>query len=237
MRLRIRAVTEIGCVRENNEDRILLGHELFREGVHEGVVEVTDHTHYVTAIADGMGGHQAGEIAAEMVLLLLGKKVDSLGPGLSGRELEDEFRDWAQKTHSQLLEEGEKDPKNKGMGTTLAAALLYERRVYYMSAGDSRIYRLRNGIMAPINDEHALESGALLNSFGGGRAVFLEFGEIRLFEGDMLLLCSDGLTRMLSEEEIEALLSSKSQSVDGLVAQALARGGYDNISAICVQVG
>jgi protein phosphatase len=91
--------------------------------------------------------------------------------------------------------------------------------------------------MASINEEHALQSGALLNSFGGGRTVFLEFGEIRVFEGDILLLCSDGLTRMLREEEVESLLSSGHHSLESLVARAVERGGYDNISAICVHVG
>jgi protein phosphatase len=237
MRLQIRALTEKGCVREQNEDRVLLGTELLREGLREVEVELAEDSRYVMGIADGMGGHQAGEVAAEMLLLLLSDRVGSLRPGLSGSELEQEMREWAQTAHLRLLEEGEKDPQKRGMGTTLAGVLLYEGRIYYMSAGDSRIYRLRNSVMAPINEEHALESGALLNSFGGGRTVFLEFGEIRVFEDDILLLCSDGLTRMLSEEEIESLLSSDPHSLESLVARAVERGGYDNISAICVHVG
>jgi len=237
MGLQIRAVTDKGCVREQNEDRVLLGTELLQEGLREVEVELAEDSRYVMGIADGMGGHQAGEVAAEMVLLLLSDRVRSLRPGLSGSELEQEMREWAQMAHLRLLEEGEKDPQKRGMGTTLAAVLLYEGRIYYMSAGDSRIYRLRSGVMAPINEEHALQSGALLNSFGGGRTVFLEFGEIRVFESDILLLCSDGLTRMLSEEEVESLLSSGPHSLESLVARAVERGGYDNISAICVHVG
>jgi serine/threonine protein phosphatase PrpC len=237
MRLQIRALTEKGCVREQNEDRVLLGTELLREGLREVEVELAEDSRYVMGIADGMGGHQAGEIAAEMLLLMLSDKVRSLRPGLSAGELEQGMREWAQTAHLRLLEEGEKDLQKKGMGTTLAGVLLYEGRIYYMSAGDSRIYRLRSGVMAPINEEHALQSGALLNSFGGGRTVFLEFGEIRVFEGDILLLCSDGLTRMLSEEEIESLLSSGPHSLESLVARAVERGGYDNISVICVHVG
>jgi serine/threonine protein phosphatase PrpC len=237
MRLQIRAITDKGRVREQNEDRVLLGTELLREGLREVEVELAEDSRYVMGIADGMGGHQAGEVAAEMLLLLLSDRVRSLRPGLSGSELEQEMREWAQTAHLRLLEEGEKDPQKRGMGTTLAGVLLYEGRIYYMSAGDSRIYRLRSGVMAPINEEHALQSGALLNSFGGGRTVFLEFGEIRVFEGDILLLCSDGLTRMLSEEEIESLLSSGPHSLESLVARTVERGGYDNISAICVHVG
>jgi len=237
MLVQIRALTEKGCVREHNEDRVLIGTTVLREGLHEETLELAGDTRYVIAIADGMGGHQAGEVAAEMVLLMLSDKVYSLRPGLSAGELEQEMGEWAQTAHLRLLEEGEKDPQKRGMGTTLAGVLLYEGRIYYVSAGDSRIYRLRGGVMTPVNEEHALESGVLLNSVGGGPTVFLEFGEIRVFEGDILLLCSDGLTRMLSEEEIESLLSFDPHSLERLVSRAVERGGYDNISAICVHVG
>jgi serine/threonine protein phosphatase PrpC len=214
---------------------VLLGSELLQEGLREVEVELVKDTCYVIGIADGMGGHQAGEVAAEMLLLMLSDRVRSLRPGLSAIELEQEMREWAQRAHLRLLEKGEKDPQKRGMGTTLVGVLLCEGGVYYMSAGDSRIYRLRNGVMAPINEEHALGSGVLLNSFGG-RTVFLEFGEIRVFEGDMLLLCSDGLTRMMSGEEIESLLSSGPHSLESLVARAVEYGAYDNISAICVHL-
>jgi len=234
MRLEIRAHTDKGRVRDQNEDRVLLGNEVLREGFLQETLELGEGARFVVGIADGMGGHQAGEVAAEMLLIMLREKVSSLSSGLSPTELEREMRAWAEAAHLQLLEEGKKDPEKVGMGTTLAAVLVYEGQTYYMSAGDSRIYRLRGGLLAPINEEHALESGALLNSFGGGRTVFLEFGGIRVFEGDILLLCSDGLTRMLGEEEIESLLGTHPQSVEVLVTTALERGGYDNISAMLV---
>ncbi len=130
---------------------------------------------YLIALADGMGGHNAGEIAAEMVLKLMAREVYTVPAGLSEAALVEQIRSWAQKVHAQILEESQRNPDWAGMGTTLVAVLFYGGRAWYFSAGDSRLYRLRDGCLAQVSQDHSVKavtgvpSHRLLNSFGGGR--------------------------------------------------------------------
>lgn len=244
MKIDVHAVTDRGCLREHNEDRVLIGSELVRESVRKQIsIRVEEAASYVVAIADGMGGHQAGEVAAETVLDLLAQRVKCLLPGLSSHELERELKQWAVDTHRCLLEEGERDVSKRGMGTTLVGVLFYEGAAYCLSAGDSRLYRFRDGLLVRLTEDHSLEefsggqSRALLNSFGAGATVFLDFRRVRVLEGDTLLLCSDGLTTMLSDEEVEEIVRTCSDPLDELIMRAKHRGGHDNISIVLIGIG
>lgn len=242
MELYIAAVTDRGCLRKHNEDRILVGSDLLKDGTKKfPTVRLEKGSSYIVAIADGMGGHQAGEVAAEMVLELLSQKVLSLPFGLTTEEMENQLNQWALKTHSRLLEEEERDPAKSGMGTTLVALLFYDDAVYYLNVGDSRLYRFRNGFLVRMSEDHSLAaitgepSSVLLNSFGASKAVFLEFGPMKFVEGDILLLCSDGLTSMLSEEEIENILRNHPEPLEEFLTRAKDRGGHDNISIVLIK--
>lgn len=247
MELKIKAVTDTGHAREHNEDRILVGDEILREGSRDITVNLRDKSIYLVAIADGMGGHNAGEVASETVLELMRERIKSLKLELTETELAKKIEEWAQEIHSRILEEGNRLPERKGMGTTLVAALFYGNFAYYLNVGDSRLYRLRDGYLVQVSKDHSLReltgngnipSNVILNSFGGGDKVFIDFAPVskRLFDGDMLLLCSDGLSDMLLDEEIEKFLNTCDDPLFALLSEANSRGGKDNISVVLIQI-
>lgn len=243
MELRITALTNTG-LRERNEDRILLGEEILTEGRKDLSILLKEETCYLIALADGMGGHNAGEIAAEMVLKLMAREVHTVPLGLSESALVEQIRSGAQKAHAQILEESQRNPSWAGMGTTLVAVLFYGGLAWYFSAGDSRLYRLRDGCLVQVSQDHSIKavtgapSHGLLNSFGGGKKVFVvDVARVKVLDGDVLLLCSDGLTDMVTDEEIEEILNTAEDPAEELVRSALERGGQDNISVVTIHVG
>ncbi len=248
MKLKILAISDKGCVREHNEDMVLIGDNIFRDDRKELIVDLKDKPIFFVAIADGMGGHNAGEIASELVLTEMAKRIRTIEEGLSEKELADKFSIWAKEIHSFILEEGNKDDNKKGMGSTLVGILFYEGRVYYINVGDSRLYRLRRGNLIQISKDHSLQavirseevpSNIILNSFGGGKGIFIDFypaGGVVLND-DILLLCSDGLSDMLTDDEIESILNNEKENViDKLLEEAKKKGGEDNISIVLIHI-
>ncbi|MBM4388169.1 MAG: Stp1/IreP family PP2C-type Ser/Thr phosphatase [Deltaproteobacteria bacterium] len=146
----------------------------------------------------------------------------------------------------------------RGMGTTLVGALFYNYNLFITHVGDSRLYRLRNGRLSQLTYDHSLvneyiRQGLLTNSeardfphknvimkaIGLKNIVEVEYRRKKLKEGDMYLLCSDGLTDMLPDEEIEKILKSEKtpgKAADRFVAAANEKGGYDNISVIVLKI-
>lgn len=248
MRLSISAVCDRGCVRERNEDMVLVNEESFQDGKLETTVDIfPGHRPFVCAVADGMGGHNAGEVASDIALTMLLGSVESLDAGLVQDELAARFRARAEEIHARLIEEGRADPARQGMGTTVVGVLLYEERAFYMTAGDSRLYRFRGGNLMQMSRDHSLRevshdsdapSNIIVNSLGGGTKMFLDFESVgsRVLDGDVFLLCSDGLTGMVPDAVIEEMLSAGA-SAAALVDAAKARGGDDNVSVVLVQVG
>ena len=247
MELKITVGTETGRVRGHNEDAILLGHHIIREGTKDITVKLENSPGYLVAIADGMGGHNAGEVASVMVLELMRDKMKSLCRRLTENELAQEIEERAQEIQSCILEEGCRFPERKGMGTTLVGVLFYNSLAYYINAGDSRLYRFRDGCLAQITRDHSLRevtgddaipSNIIVNSFGGSDGVFIDFGPVskKLFGGDILLLCSDGLSDMLPGDAIERIMTNCEDPLSMLLEEANNRGGTDNISAVLVQI-
>ncbi|MEO0166846.1 MAG: protein phosphatase 2C domain-containing protein [candidate division WOR-3 bacterium] len=248
MKLKISAISDKGCVREHNEDMVLIGDDIFRDDKRDLVLDLKDKQKFFVAVADGMGGHNAGEVASELVLRKIVEKVQAIEEGLTEKDLADRFSIWAKEIHSFILEEGNKDINKKGMGSTLIGVLFYGENVYYINVGDSRLYRLRRGNLAQISKDHSLQeamgskeapSNIILNSFGGGERIFIDFhpaGGV-ILNGDILLLCSDGLSDMLSDDEIEGILNNeKDNAVDRLLDEAKRKGGEDNISIILIYI-
>jgi len=247
MDLRIKAITDEGRVREHNEDSILIGDRILRQGSIEVAVSLTTIQAYSVAVADGMGGHNAGEVASQMILERLREVVSSLETGLNKEELAKKFEAWARVTHACILGEGNRDPNKRGMGTTLVGVLFYGDRAYYINIGDSRLYRLRDGYLVQITRDHSLRevtgdksipSNVILNSFGAGGEIFIDFAPVgtRLLDGDNLLLCSDGLWDMLPDGEIEEILKTDNDPVATLLNKANDKGGMDNISIVLIQI-
>ena len=244
-RLEIAAVTHRGQVRTHNEDSIAAdAHARF------------------AVLADGMGGHNAGEVASRIAVeLASGGIVARLAETatLDAPRAERLIAEQVSAANAALLRASSGDPAYEGMGTTLVMALWHAEGVSYGHVGDSRLYRLRAGRLKQLTRDHSyvqeqLERGAisaeqaryapnrnvLTRAVGIDPAVEAELGSAAVEPGDVYLLCSDGLTDMLTDDEIRDALSSDVPDAEGaahrLVHLANESGGLDNISVIVARV-
>jgi protein phosphatase len=230
MRIESGATTDVGRVREGNEDAFLASDPLF-------------------AVADGMGGHRGGEVASRLALDTL----DALFKRGRGT-LADHIRE----ANRAVFERSVLDRKVAGMGTTLTAAAMEQSRVRLVHVGDSRAYLLRDGALRLLTEDHTLvremvERGeitpreaevhphrsVLTRAVGTEPDVAVDEQVVEIREGDRLLLCTDGLTGMLSEQTIGDILSEEADPqvvADRLVAEANREGGVDNITALVLDV-
>ncbi|MDR1756112.1 MAG: protein phosphatase 2C domain-containing protein [Culturomica sp.] len=237
---------DIGCVRQNNEDIILLGGELFRDKAQLSDFEIDEEARFAAIVADGMGGHNGGEVASEFAAQFFSDFVFNLSPGLSPEELAIKIKNWTETVHRNLLDRGRRSPEYEGMGTTFCGLLFYGELVLALNIGDSRLYRFRNGILRQISTDHsmreltgdqALPANQIYNSLGAGATAFVEIKELtgQLYNDDLFLVCSDGLCDMISDEEIEQILLQE-PAAGKLVEAARAAGGKDNISVILLRL-
>lgn len=247
MKLRITAVSDKGCVRENNEDMVLVGKKLIRDDRLQGAIEPNEEQPiFIVAVADGMGGANAGEVASQMVLEMVRDGICGLTPGMDDETLKSVIGTLCQETHQQVLQAGLADPAKQGMGSTLIALLYYDGRLILINAGDSRLYRFRDDTLRQVSRDHSLReltgnkevpSNVIVNSFGGGNAfsVDVEPAGKKALDGDIFLLCSDGVSDMLNDEEIEEVLAGE-EFEDALLQACKNKGGKDNISYVLVEV-
>jgi protein phosphatase len=240
-RLGLRAATRshLGLVRDQNQDACLAAPE-------QGLF----------AIADGMGGHQAGDVAARLTVEYLPELVErerERGRGDTRAALERAVIAVSDLVHA----EAATDPGLHGMGTTLVLALLAGPTAYIAHVGDSRAYLLRAGGLRRLTEDHCyaaelVRAGVLgraearAHPLGHGltRAIGMadvrpEVRRLRIARDDRLLLCSDGLTKMLPDARIHTLLASchdPERACELLIDAANAAGGHDNVSAAVIDV-
>jgi serine/threonine protein phosphatase PrpC len=250
--LEFAAKTDIGQVRSQNEDAIALGQ-----------------ASGFAILADGMGGYNGGEVASGIATAVLNESLgQGLArlqdqPQLRSRRARQirELMDGAiRRANAAILEAGQAEPQYRGMGTTVVAAAFRGDKLTVAHVGDSRAYRLRNGQLAQITRDHSLlqeqiDAGLItpeaarfsLNrnlvtrAVGIGPEVDVEIHEHEAQAGDIYLLCSDGLTDMVDDEHIHAILtrteSTLENACEALVQSANDNGGDDNISVVLVRVG
>ncbi len=236
--IRIDARSHVGRVREKNEDRFL-------------VVEPKDpRLGIVLCVADGMGGHPAGEEAAEALVKTVGRweseaaevlerhPEGDLGPALAER-----MAALMKEAHEAILKIGEQHPDKEGLGSTGLVGLLHEGMLYVFHSGDSRAYLLRGRTLEQITGDHVvLEGGVrfLAAHMGMPEGLYLDRATVKLEEGDRILLCSDGLTDMVAPEEFGFLLleaKTPAEANEAMISLALEAGGLDNITCITVFYG
>ncbi len=250
MILDINSVSDVGMIRTNNEDMLFDGARFIRDDEHRFSLELNlADTKIMFAIADGMGGHNAGELASD---ILLHEIVDSFSAftreniHIDESELKTFFDSEIKRIHNLLVEEGLKDLSKKGMGSTLVALIIYKGKFYTINAGDSRLYRYRDGIIKQITKDHSYASifgeeraasHLIYNAVGGGDKVFIDFTDItsKVDDDDVLLLCSDGLSDLIDDDDIEDIME-KSGDIFSLVNAAKNAGGKDNISIIKIKI-
>lgn len=232
------ALSDRGRVRSSNEDSVLElpGDRLF-------------------AVADGMGGHAAGEVASRLAVDALEA---SLGDGDSLPSAE-EISGAVREANRRIFRDGEENPGRSGMGTTLTAlAIDDDLRWRIGHVGDSRAYLYRDGALRQLTTDHSWVgrrvaageltkeearrhpmSSVLERALGTSRRVEVDVEEGRARPADVFLLCSDGLTDMLPDAELESLLGGEDdpeEAADRLVSAANRAGGEDNVTVVLVRV-
>lgn len=233
-------MTDKGCVRSHNEDAVEL--------VIPRRSEVLSEKGMLAVLADGMGGHQAGEVASQMAVDII-KDVYYHHPGTPEESLRQAFGEANEKiwTRSQ-----EKD-NCRGMGNTCSSVVLHGQKLFFCHVGDSRIYRLQAGEFTQLSDDHTLaaalrqtgedirpDQGHILSrAMGIGLELDFQSGiRNRVKPQDRYLLCSDGLYDLIDDEELHELSSIKTLflAAQSMIALAKHRGGHDNISVIILEI-
>lgn len=226
MKIEAGVATDIGKVREGNEDSFLVEPPLY-------------------AVADGMGGHRGGEVASHLAL----ETVEALA-----REGKDTLADQVRAANRAVYEAAQRDRAVTGMGTTLTAARIVDGAAHLAHVGDSRAYLQRGGSLRLLTQDHTLVNrmvkageitseeatvhphrNVLTRSVGTEPEVQVDVEEVALMDGDRLLLCSDGLFGMVNEDQIQAILEAEpdpQKTADRLVRAANRAGGVDNITVV-----
>ena len=264
MKLEIQAICHKGLVRQNNEDALSIGGILLRDDSVSLSVTVPEDGYFYLLASDGMGGHENGEQASLQTLegmkrfFETGQTPDSSGPI---DDFDEALRGVARDISCRLNDQAATEGQDRPMGCTLSGVIWYYGSVRLINAGDSRVYRMRGGIVRQLttdDNERGLTgdpqaSKLLLNCIGGGTEGHLDIrsldGKIR--PGDILLICSDGLSDMVETDELETVLSAavcelESEEAPGtegldrtatdLLRIACEHGGHDNISIILARV-
>lgn len=196
----------------------------------------------VLAVADGLGGHPAGDVASRTAVGLLRAHLEAWAAALSAPPdlpaARDALAGALLAAHQGLLQAQARDPRLAGMGTTLTAALLRDGRFAYAHVGDSRLYRIGRARLERVSQDHVSPRGRgmLTQALGVAGELEVETGTGAVAPGEGLLLCTDGLSRVLGDEEIwEALQRLPlGAAVAALVQLANRRGGPDNITLAAV---
>lgn len=258
-------VTHPGKVRPDNQDHFLLcslrKQLVVRESSipeAEGMLAESERLASLAMVADGVGGAARGETASRIALTAVTKYVSrSMRCYYRAADDDQEFfealQEGARQTHTELLRHGEEDPDYQGMATTLTLYLGVWPRAYLLQVGDSRCYLLRNGELTQLTRDQTMaqdmvDLGLLkpeqaagtrlahtLTSSIGGRQTQPTVTRLDMNWGHVLLLCSDGLTRHVSDDRIREVLRSMSscrQACETLLQDALDGGGTDNITVV-----
>ncbi len=248
--LEITAYSDVGLVSENNEDIAVVGRTFVRDGNFSTVETIGENGTLVLGVADGVGGSNAGEIASRSVIEQLTHCINMLEHGMDSEAIEDALRGASLEAHQSLVRRGLLNQRYEGMATTATVLFLHDGAWYLVHAGDSRFYVGSGNGLRRLTRDHTLREFAgdpripgniLINCFGSQDEFFVDFFQLfeTLAEGDVLLLCSDGLSDMVDEAVIWNVLSNENESSgvgQQLVDLAKAGGGRDNITFIVARV-
>jgi protein phosphatase len=246
MNLYVTAASRTGRVRPNNEDMVLVGSSFIRNDYFRTKIELGPGKRTIFAVADGMGGHKSGEVASSDALHNLQFFFNDIPAGLNAGELNEMLVVWLESINMIIDSKGHVDEQHKGMGTTLVGIAYYEGDFFSMNCGDSRLYRLRDGSLQQLTKDHSLNNmlgsskhcSIITNCIGGGnKNSYMDIVKMTddFLPSDVYLLCSDGLSDMLKDQQIEIMLKSGGDA-DSLCEAAIEAGGFDNVSACVIEV-
>ena len=228
-------MTDIGLVRGNNEDSFLL-----------------DHERRAYILCDGMGGHNAGEVASQLAVEVVSGRLESLDPAHVSWET---LNQAIYAANEAIFKAANRDVSLYEMGTTITAALVKEEGLYIANIGDSSAYLLQNHIFEKLTTDHTLAEKMVADGLiSREEKSFKEYNHIltralglqdrvvidnfchSYRSGDILMLCSDGLSDLVNAEDLKRIIISHlpdlDQAAQALIAAAKEKGGFDNITVI-----
>lgn len=237
MKILFSSQTDQGVSREHNEDFFL---------------NIPEHACFM--IADGMGGYQCGDLASKMALESIKEYIETTTPANEDFTFS-QFKSAIDYANSSIYKYHLTNPDIKSMGTTFVSILQTPSATYTFHIGDSRVYRLRGGELTQLTKDHSAESelpAFMQSDTGGGKyssvitravgtneSVKADLEQFQFEEGDLYLMCSDGLYSMMESDKITELMSAEGTLNDkctALIKEANDNGGEDNISVTLVQV-
>jgi PPM family protein phosphatase len=242
VQLSVAAGTDVGRIRAGNEDSLYAD---------------ADQERGLFIVADGMGGHAAGEIASEMAVQIVARELADVRDVASQQALQ-VMAEALRLANRSIFERTITEADKQGMGTTASCLLLGQAHWVIGHIGDSRIYLLRNGTLRQVTKDHSYVqeqvdagfltpeqaryhpySNVITRCVGANAAVEPDILHGDLHAGDVFLLASDGLTGMVDDAHLQKLMETRGtpgRQVDAMITDANRRGGLDNITAIVVQV-
>lgn len=241
--MNISAITDIGKMRANNQDAYFASRDI-------------DFPLFL--VADGMGGHKAGELASKMTVDIVTKEFKKDKNLLVSKDdIITVINKSINKANEKIHLKSSEDDQCSGMGTTMTLSYILKDKLYIGHVGDSRAYFIKNGTISQITEDHSLVNELIKNgsitseeakshpqrnlitrAVGSSRTIEIDILEKDYNKGDILLLCSDGLSNMLTEKEILRIaLEAKDMeyACKTLVSQAKINGGPDNITVIAIK--
>ena len=230
-------LTDTGMVRDHNEDSVI-------------ITENEDGSKLL-AVADGMGGHRAGEVASSIAISSLSKRFAESFFKMSKASAVEWIKNAANEINTQIFKHAEENPESKGMGTTLVLAIVTDEYILFGNIGDSSGFVMKDNKIHKVTKDHTLvnlllaagelteeeaknhpKKNILMNALGINDPIEIDIFDCNM-DIDDILLCSDGLTTMVTDEQIEKVLLedlSTEEKVIKLIKKANNRGGNDNIS-------
>ncbi len=234
------SITDVGMVRQINQD----------------YVYTTDNPlgplPNLFVVADGMGGHQAGDYASKYTVEVLTKELAQT----KEEDVEKAIVSAIKKANKEIIKKASEDPHLKGMGTTIVVATIFRQMMYFANVGDSRLYLINQGItqltkdhslveemvrlggIKPEEAKHHPDKNIITRAIGAKDTVDVDFYEHRLKKGDIILMCTDGLSNMVEDEELFHIVQGGRDIVEAgtsLVAAAKVNGGTDNIGVVLTE--
>ncbi len=232
--------TDVGIDRQTNQDYFYVS------------VEPIGTLPNLFIVADGMGGHKAGDVASKTAVECVLESIEQ-----SKKDVVSAMEEAITKANITLIEKAASNPDWEGMGTTMVMATIIEDTVYIANIGDSRLY-LFNEDMSQITRDHSfveemvnlgkidkesaknhVRKNVLTRALGVDKDIFADYFDIKIKENDKILMCTDGLTNMLDDEDIKLLVSREDRLEDiaeQLINEANVNGGKDNITSVIIQI-
>ena len=223
-----------------------MDNRFIREDTYQTQIVLGREDRMMIAVADGMGGHNRGDIASNDTLRNLHYFFYDIPSCLNVNDFNEAMAGWLESINNYIASKGRADEQFKGMGTTLVGLAYYNNDFYSLNCGDSRLYRFRDRQLVQLTTDHSLSNlvgdekrtNVITNCIGGGsKSSFIDMVTMTndIMSDDVYLLCTDGLTDMLSDKAISELLEGKADA-NTLCSAAIEAGGIDNVSCCVITI-